>query len=324
MAVHITRKTAQIFGSSAGVNQISKFGSLAAGSPTYSTDPAVIQALANWLTGWFGGVEAGNSPAIEDMNAFCYVMAYQVAYLLQAGVAEWDVATTYYKGQIVSDGNGNTYVSIQDTNLNHTVTTTAWWWPITTLVNSTFFAGIVAPTLAANVTYTLPVVPATSSTLQISSTGILTTVTRGISATATVGQIAKNASPFTVTGGLVTSATNISGSSCTLQTAGRPVQCLIQSSDFTTGLQWITYSSSASTASQSFILVTRDSTAIMCWSIGANASVSSLGINAGTGLSFLDLTVPAGGAYTYQVQYYNAGTNAHTTFGPANLVCFEI
>lgn len=123
----ITRKIAKIFGSSAGVNQIGTFGSLAAGSPAYTTDPTVIQSLANYLTGWFGAVVGGNSPAIEDMNALCYLFAYQIAYVMQEGVPEWDATTTYYIGSLVNNGSGVIYVSLTDTNLNNALTDATKW-----------------------------------------------------------------------------------------------------------------------------------------------------------------------------------------------------
>lgn len=123
----ITREVAKIFGSTAGVNQIGQFGSLAAGSPAYSTDPGTIQNLSQWLSGWFEAVIGANSPAIEDMNAFCYVVAYQIAYLMQTGVAEWNSETTYYIGSLANDGLGNTFVSITDDNLNNALTDGANW-----------------------------------------------------------------------------------------------------------------------------------------------------------------------------------------------------
>lgn len=122
----IARKTAKIFGSSAGLNQISEFGSLAAASPAFSTDPSVIQSLSQWVTGWFSAVIGANSPAIEDMNAFCFVMAYQIAYILQEGVPEWDSGTTYFTGS-VAQFSGVTYVSLVDNNLNNTPTGLTNW-----------------------------------------------------------------------------------------------------------------------------------------------------------------------------------------------------
>ncbi|CAK9250666.1 unnamed protein product [Sphagnum jensenii] len=124
-----SQQLAQIFVTT-GFQQLAQFGSLAAASPAYSSDPAVIQASSGWLEGWFGAVLGGNSPAIEDMNAYCYVMAYQIAYLMQAGVSEWDSGTTYYKGSIVNDGTGKAYFSLVDTNLNNAVTSASYWLPV--------------------------------------------------------------------------------------------------------------------------------------------------------------------------------------------------
>lgn len=122
----LARFTAKIFGSSAGVNQISQFGSLAAGAPAFSTNPGVIQNLSRWASGWFNAVIGGNSPAIEDMNAFCFVMAYQIAYMMQQGVAEWDSATTYYTNNFAAS-NGDIFVSIADNNLNNPVSDATKW-----------------------------------------------------------------------------------------------------------------------------------------------------------------------------------------------------
>lgn len=127
----LSRITQKIFGSSAANNQIAQFGSLASGSPVLypagSADPSAIQSLANYLTGWFGAVVGGNSPAIEDMNALCFLYAYQLAYLMQSGIAEWDAGTTYYQGSLVQDGTGSVYTSIVDTNLNNPLTDGTKW-----------------------------------------------------------------------------------------------------------------------------------------------------------------------------------------------------
>lgn len=123
----ITRKLMRIFGENAGLNQIGVFGSLAAGAIDYTTDVEEVQSLAEWLDGWFGAILGANSPAIEDMNGMCYVFGYQLSYLMQEGIAEWNAETTYYIGCLVNDGNGNVYRSITDTNLNHAVTDTAYW-----------------------------------------------------------------------------------------------------------------------------------------------------------------------------------------------------
>jgi alpha-tubulin suppressor-like RCC1 family protein len=122
----ILRKVSKIFGSSAGTNQIAEFGSLAAGSPTFTTDPVVIQSLSNFLTGWFGAVVGANSPAIEDMNALCYLYAYQIAYLMQAGVPEYDATTTYYTGSLVNSA-GSLYRSVVDNNTGNALSNSSYW-----------------------------------------------------------------------------------------------------------------------------------------------------------------------------------------------------
>lgn len=122
----IIRKLAKIFGSTSGLNQIAEFGSLAAGSPAFTIDPDVIQALPNYLGGWFQAVIGANSPAIEDMNALCYLYAYQIAYLMQQGVAEYNTATPYFIGSIVNSG-GQLYASLTDNNTGNPLSSATNW-----------------------------------------------------------------------------------------------------------------------------------------------------------------------------------------------------
>lgn len=123
----VLRKTQKIFGSTAGFQQIAQFGSLAAAAPVYTTDPDVIQALSNYLQGWFAAAIGANSPAIEDMNAVLYLYAYQLAYLMQEGIAEYDTATTYYTGSLINDGAGNIYISLIDNNVGNALTDFTKW-----------------------------------------------------------------------------------------------------------------------------------------------------------------------------------------------------
>jgi len=122
----LARVTQKIFGSNAAANQIGIFGSLAAGSPTFTTDPTLAQSLSNWLDGWFGAILGSNSPAIEDMNAFCFVVAYQLAYLMQSGIPEYDAGTTYYTNNFALAG-GILYISIADNNTGNPVTDVTKW-----------------------------------------------------------------------------------------------------------------------------------------------------------------------------------------------------
>lgn len=219
----IIRKTATIFGSAAGTDQIAQFGSLAAASPSFSTDPAVIQALANWQDGWFAGVETGNSPAIEDMNAYCYVTSYQEAYALQAGIPEWDSGTTYYIGSFVRGvGTGILYVSLLDTNLNNAVTNGTYWQSYapaaagsvaaSSLTGTTLASNVVTSSLTAlgtltNLTVTNPIVgsvtgnAATASAVAASAITGTTLASNVISSSLTsVGTLAALTVTATITG----------------------------------------------------------------------------------------------------------------------------
>lgn len=160
----ITRATALVFGSTAGSNQLEQFGSLAAGLPVYLTPDnggvavASIQALSNFLTGWFGGVVGSNAPSIQDLNALCYLFAYQIAYGFQAGIPEYDAGTTYYIGSFCNVA-GVMYVSKTDANVGNTPSTSTSNWkvfwnnPMTTLGDMIYsLANGVPARLAGNTT----------------------------------------------------------------------------------------------------------------------------------------------------------------------------
>jgi hypothetical protein len=145
----LTRYTQQVFGSAAGSNQMSEFGSLAAGTPAeYSgatITPTIVQALSNYIDGWFAAVQGQNSPTIQDMNSLFYEVTYQLAYILQEGVGEWDSGTTYFTGSIVN-ASGILFKSLQDNNLNQAVTVAAYWAPVGGSIAFT------APTASSNYT----------------------------------------------------------------------------------------------------------------------------------------------------------------------------
>lgn len=128
----LVRQTAKLFGSAVSTSQIAQFGSLAASSPvTYTganaiTNANLIQAT-NWTQGWSAAVEGANSPALEDLNAFCFMDSYQIGYLMQTGIPEWDSATTYYIGSVAQDGTGNIYTSLTNSNLNNALSSTSNW-----------------------------------------------------------------------------------------------------------------------------------------------------------------------------------------------------
>jgi hypothetical protein len=115
------------FGVNAGASDVGIFGSLAASNPQYSKDPETIQSLNAFLTGWAAETIANNRPALEDFNALDFLTFYQLCYLFQTGVAEWDASTTYYIGSIVNNGSGVLYKSLVDDNLNNAVTDGTKW-----------------------------------------------------------------------------------------------------------------------------------------------------------------------------------------------------
>lgn len=106
--------------------QIAQFGSLAGGTAAYSGDPSTIQALAAWQNGWSAATVGSKSPTFQDFNAFQFVVTQQLAYLLQAGIPEYDASTTYYIGSFCQVA-GVVYVSIVDSNTGNAVTNPAYF-----------------------------------------------------------------------------------------------------------------------------------------------------------------------------------------------------
>jgi len=110
---------------------IAQPGSTVGGTPVYSNDPATLQALAAWVNGYAaqlinapGGL---SSPVLEELNAILFVLTYQIAYLKQAGVAEWDPTVVYYTGSWAQDGAGNVYLSKTDNNVGNALTDMNNW-----------------------------------------------------------------------------------------------------------------------------------------------------------------------------------------------------
>lgn len=122
----IARKAQQQFaGGIPAAGNIAIFGSTAAGGLTTSNDPAAIQSAA-FLLGWQAATIGNGSPVIQDRNAVDFLFAYQTAYLLQQGLAEWDPTTPYFVNNFAAV-NGVIYISKTDNNLNNLVTDTNNW-----------------------------------------------------------------------------------------------------------------------------------------------------------------------------------------------------
>lgn len=148
MPTNYNRVTQAIFASSAGLNAIEEFGSKAAGSPVYTTDPADIQTT-RYLQGWLGATLAGERllPVYQDMNAIHFLFSWQLGYLLQKGIPEYDSATTYYTTDIVrQSGTTNLYTSAVNNNTGNSLSDNTKW----TLLGNLANIPASTPLLAAN------------------------------------------------------------------------------------------------------------------------------------------------------------------------------
>ena len=138
----LTRQTMKWFGSTAGGSDIGIFGSLAAASPTYSKVISTIQSLAAWGSGWVAETIATNRPALEDMNAVCYVLSYGVSYLHEMGIPEWDSGTVYYQNSYCQV-DGVIYYSLQDDNMGYSPIMNPTYWTTGVKGLITFTTGMI-------------------------------------------------------------------------------------------------------------------------------------------------------------------------------------
>jgi hypothetical protein len=125
--VNIVRKFQKIFANTALNN--GKFGSLEEGSKITSSDPEVIQDLPAYEQGWNDAVISGEQlPALEEFQGLQYKTDYQLAYMLQKGIPEWDSQTDYHIGDISRDVAGTIlYKSITDNNVGNALTDVVNW-----------------------------------------------------------------------------------------------------------------------------------------------------------------------------------------------------
>lgn len=127
----LERKNHKVFGINATETKVGQFGSANATTKITTKDVEKIQALDAWEQGWEAGAVGNNRyPTQQERTGVDYEHSYQIGYMLQEGVPEWNKDTTYNKGSIVKTYNGTTlqnYVSLVDDNLNNAVTDTAKW-----------------------------------------------------------------------------------------------------------------------------------------------------------------------------------------------------
>ena len=124
---NITRKHHKIFASSATNN--GQFGSAQLGTKINSNDPDVIQALSAYDQGWNSATTGGTElPTLEEMQGLQYNNSYQIAYLLQKGIPEWNTSTDYHIGDIAREIAGTKfYKSITDNNIGNALTDINNW-----------------------------------------------------------------------------------------------------------------------------------------------------------------------------------------------------
>lgn len=124
---NLVRKYQKVFASGAANN--GQFGSLQAATKVTSIDPEVIQALAAYESGWNDAIVSGKQlPSLEEFQGLQYKTDYQLAYLLNKGVPEWDDLSEYYIGDIQREvGGTQIYKSITDNNIGNVLTDIVNW-----------------------------------------------------------------------------------------------------------------------------------------------------------------------------------------------------
>jgi hypothetical protein len=110
-----------------GEYYITQFGSLKAGSPLATIDPATIQALSAYGYGFSSAIINGGAPAIQDIDGLCRMLSIGVAYLQQAGIAEYNSSDEYKVGSFVSSTNGAIYRSVAASNTGNALSDTTKW-----------------------------------------------------------------------------------------------------------------------------------------------------------------------------------------------------
>lgn len=157
----IPRVFQKLFGSSGNVSDFGQPGSFDT-TKTNTKDPATIQGLSAFLDGLASIVPSGTYKiANEDFNSLLLLIFYQICYLMQAGIPEYDDSTTYYIGSYCQVS-GVIYVSLTDNNTGNTPSSSPTNWQIQQYVDLT-----TAQTVAGVKTFSSsPIIPAPTTDLQ--------------------------------------------------------------------------------------------------------------------------------------------------------------
>lgn len=123
----ISRVKQVLFGSTGNASDFGQPGSINT-TKTNTKDPSTIQALSAFLAGLASIVKSGTyKVALEDLNSLFLLAFYQISYLMQSGIAEWDSETEYYTGSLVNVG-GSIYKSLSDANVGNNPASDAVNW----------------------------------------------------------------------------------------------------------------------------------------------------------------------------------------------------
>ena len=122
----LPRATQKIFSSSTQAD-VTAWGSINT-NPT--TDPDLLQG-AGYLTGITAGEVSGKALIPEkDLAGLFNVLSRQLAYIYEAGIPEYDAATTYYIGSVAREAaTTNIYTSATDDNQGNALTDIVNWTP---------------------------------------------------------------------------------------------------------------------------------------------------------------------------------------------------
>lgn len=246
------------------------YGSLAEGSPVAYPGslitPALAQSLSAFDTGMDGCVIANSSPPLQDHNSLFYTAFYQLAYLMQEGIPEYDGSTTYYSNSIVQASPGILYASLTGSNIGNPPVSGSPWIP--------FAAQPDGSTLEIS-----------GSVLQIKALP------------------AKNSVTANHTGGSVVGSTTVSfGATGSLTVSGGPVLITVQGQAGSAQTGFINLTSS-DFSGDGYLVISRSGTDIHSPQIGWNNPGAS-GAPAFTEywpLSISTVDFPAAGTYIYSL-----------------------
>lgn len=170
----ITRKLLKIF--ALGASNNGQFGSAQTGAKVTSNNLDTLQALAAYNTGWLDAVLGTKKfPALEEFQALGYICTYEIAYLFQEGIPEYEVGTTYYQKSIVKKpGTYQLYGSVTDANVGNAITDATNWVFLIDLANNTLPTDLVYEThtqTVTNKTLVLPILNVLDSEFTIQHNG---------------------------------------------------------------------------------------------------------------------------------------------------------